>query len=142
MNGRTAKEEPMSRIFITGSSTGLGRATAKLFASKGWDVVATMRDPEKSADVAAIPKVTVLALDITRPEQIQAVVKQVIEAGPVDVVFNNAGYAVAGPLEATTDDQIVREINTNFLGVVRTTQAFIPHFRERKAGLFINTSSI
>ena len=62
--------------------------------------------------------------------------------GEIDVVFNNAGYGQAGPLEGLTDSQIVRLINTNLLGTIRTTQAFIPHFRAKKSGLFINTTSI
>ncbi len=129
-------------IFITGSSTGLGKATAKLFAAKGWRVLATMRQPERETELGSIPGVTLLALDVTQPEQIQAVARRAIESGPVDVVFNNAGYGLAGPLEGTTDAQIVREVDTNLLGVIRTTQAFIPYFRERKAGLFITTTSI
>jgi len=129
-------------IFITGSSTGLGKATAKLFAAKGWRVLATMRQPERETELGSIPGVTLLALDVTQPAQIRAVARRAIELSPVDVVFNNAGYGLAGPLEGTTDDQIVREVDTNLLGVIRTTQAFIPYFRERKAGLFITTTSI
>ena len=130
------------KIFITGSSTGLGRATAELFAKKGWQVVATMRRPDREQTLAQLPGVTLMALDVTRPDQIRAAARSAIESGPIDVVFNNAGYGLAGPLEGTTDAQIVQEVDTNLLGVIRTTQAFIPHFRERKAGLFINTTSI
>ena len=129
-------------IFITGSSTGLGKATAKLFAAKGWRVLATMRQPERETELGSIPGVTLLALDVTQPAQIRAVARRAIELSPVDVVFNNAGYGLAGPLEGTTAAQIVREVDTNLLGVIRTTQAFIPYFRERKAGLFITTTSI
>lgn len=129
-------------IFITGSSTGLGKAAAKLFAAKGWRVLATMRQPEHDTELGSLAGVTLLALDVTKLEQIQAVAKRAIDLGPIDVVFNNAGYGLVGPLEGTTDAQIVREIDTNLLGVIRTTQAFIPYFRERKAGLFITTTSI
>jgi NAD(P)-dependent dehydrogenase (short-subunit alcohol dehydrogenase family) len=129
-------------IFITGSSTGLGRAAALRFAREGWQVLATLRRPEQEAELAGHANVTLLALDVTRPEQIEAAAARAIERGPVDVVFNNAGYGLAGPLEGTSDEQIVREIDTNLLGVIRTTRAFIPHFRERRAGLFIATSSI
>jgi NAD(P)-dependent dehydrogenase (short-subunit alcohol dehydrogenase family) len=130
-----------SSIFITGASTGLGRAAAVLFAARGWRVVATMRKPD-DAELAAIPGVTLLALDVTDPAQIQAAAARAIELGPIDVVFNNAGYGLAGPLEGASDEQIVREIDTNLLGVIRTTKAFIPHFRERRKGLFIATTSI
>jgi len=129
-------------IFITGSSTGLGRAAALRFAREGWRVVATMRRPEQDTELGQHANVTLLALDVTRPEQIAAAAKQALALGPVDVVFNNAGYGLAGPLEGTTDAQIVHEIDTNLLGVIRTTQAFVPHFRERRAGLFIATTSI
>jgi NAD(P)-dependent dehydrogenase (short-subunit alcohol dehydrogenase family) len=129
-------------IFITGSSSGLGRATAKLFASKGWRVIATMRNPKKEAELAALPGVELLALDITDPQQIESAVARAVAAGGVDVVFNNAGYGMAGPLEGLTDEQMLRMVNTNLMGTIRTTKAFLPHFREKRAGLFINTTSI
>ena len=129
-------------IFITGASTGLGKATAMLFASHGWNVIATMRKPEQGTGLSQLENVRVLPLDVTDLEQIRATAQEVIESGGVDVVFNNAGYGLAGPLEGTTDEQVVQELNTNLLGVIRVTQAFIPHFRAKKAGLFIATTSI
>jgi NAD(P)-dependent dehydrogenase (short-subunit alcohol dehydrogenase family) len=129
-------------IFITGSSSGLGRAAAKLFASKGWNVIATMRTPEKETELASIPGVTLMALDTTDADQIQRVARDVIAHGEVDVVFNNAGYGMAGPLEGFTDVQIGRMIDTNLMGAIRVTKAFVPYFRQKRAGLFINTTSI
>jgi len=129
-------------IFITGSSSGLGRATAKLFASKGWKVIATMRSPDREKELTQIPKVTLMALDVTNPEQIKSVAEEVISMGSLDVVFNNAGYGIGGPLEALTDEQILRAVETNMLGAIRTTKAFLPLFREQKNGMFINTTSI
>jgi NAD(P)-dependent dehydrogenase (short-subunit alcohol dehydrogenase family) len=129
-------------IFITGSSSGLGRAAAKLFASKGWKVIATMRAPEKEAGLASIPGVKLMALDTTDADQILSLAQDVIAHGGVDVVFNNAGYGMAGPLEGFTDEQIVRMIDTNLLGAIRVTKAFVPYFRQKRAGLFINTTSI
>jgi len=129
-------------IFITGSSSGLGRATTKLFASKGWKVIASMRDPKKERELGNIAGVTLTALDVTDPHEIEKVAEQVAASGGVDVVFNNAGYGLAGPLEGLTDDQILRMANTNMLGAIRTTKAFIPQFREKREGLFINTTSI
>ena len=128
-------------IFITGASTGLGNAAAKLFQSKGWNVIATMRNPEKDTELSALSNVTVLPLDVTDLAQIQSTAKKAIEQG-VDVVFNNAGYGLIGPLEALSDEQIVKQLNTNLLGVIRVTQAFIPYFRAKKEGLFISTTSI
>lgn len=129
-------------IFITGSSTGLGRATALLFAGKGWKVVATMRSPDKEKELGAVQGVTLMPLDVTRPEQIAAAAKAAVAAGPVDVLFNNAGYGLAGPLEGITDAQLVAQLDTNLLGTIRTTQAFLPHFRENRRGTIITTTSI
>ncbi|RAJ00435.1 NADP-dependent 3-hydroxy acid dehydrogenase YdfG [Chitinophaga skermanii] len=128
-------------IFITGASTGLGKATAQLFQSKGWKVIATMRSPEKDTELSALDNVTLLPLDVTNLDQIQSTVKAAIALG-VDVVFNNAGYGLIGPLEALTDDQITKQLDTNLLGVLRVTQAFLPYFRQKKSGLFITTTSI
>src|SRR5215470_13258909 len=125
----------MQTIFITGASSGLGRAAAKLFASRGWKVIATMRTPDKEAELAKLRGVVLLALDTTNQQQIESVVAKVVSLGGVDVVFNNAGYGLAGPLEGLSDEQMVRMVNTNMLGPIRTTKAFIPHFREKRAGL-------
>lgn len=129
-------------IFITGCSSGLGRATAKLFASKGWTVVATMRNPERETELNKVAGVALLPLDITDPMQIATTVQTAMSMGDVDVVFNNAGYGLAGPLEGLTDEQVVRMVNTNLIGAIRTTKAFAPYFRAKRAGLFINTTSI
>ena len=132
-------------IFITGSSTGLGRATALLFAAKGWKVIATMRQPDKETELAQHPGIICLPLDVTNREQIATAARDGIAAagpGGIDVLFNNAGYGLAGPFEGATDDQLTRQIDTNLLGVLRTTQAFLPHFREKRSGLILTTTSI
>jgi NAD(P)-dependent dehydrogenase (short-subunit alcohol dehydrogenase family) len=129
-------------IFITGASTGLGRATALLFASKGWKVFATMRNPAKEAKLAETPGITLLALDVTKPDQIAAAAKAALAQGPVDVLFNNAGYGLAGPFEGATDEQLTAELDTNLLGVMRVTQAFLPAMRERGSGAILTTTSI
>jgi NAD(P)-dependent dehydrogenase (short-subunit alcohol dehydrogenase family) len=129
-------------IFITGSSTGLGRASALLFAQRGWKVIATMRNPAKETELGKVPGITLLPLDVTKPEQIAAAVRHALELGPVDVLFNNAGYGLAGPFEGASDEQIVTEIDTNLLGVMRTTRAFLPALRERKSGTIVTTTSI
>jgi NAD(P)-dependent dehydrogenase (short-subunit alcohol dehydrogenase family) len=129
-------------IFITGASTGLGKASARLFADRGWKVIATMRKPSDGADLEALANVTLLPLDVTSPAQIEAAARRAIELGGVDVLFNNAGYALAGPLEGMTDEAFERQLDTNLLGVVRTTRAFLPHFREKRAGLVVTTTSI
>ncbi len=129
-------------IFITGASTGLGKATAKLFQSKGWIVIATMRNTEKETELAQLENVTLLPLDVTNLEQIKTTVAKAISLHSIDVVFNNAGYGLMGAMEAYSDEQITRIINTNLLGVLRVSNEFIPHLREKKSGLFISTTSI
>jgi NAD(P)-dependent dehydrogenase (short-subunit alcohol dehydrogenase family) len=130
------------RIFITGCSTGLGRAATRLFAQRGWSVIATMRRPAAEAELGALPNVSLLELDVTRPEQITAAAKQALATGPIDAVWANAGYGLAGPVEGTTDEQLERQLATNLRGAIQTTRAFIEHFRERRAGLFLTTTSI
>ncbi|RYZ22723.1 MAG: SDR family oxidoreductase, partial [Chitinophagaceae bacterium] len=128
-------------IFITGASAGLGKATAKFFQAKGWQIIATMRNPEQETELRALENVTVLPLDITDPVAIAATVQQVTAQNAVDVVLNNAGYGLIGALEALSDEQITRQLDTNILGVIRVTKAFTPYFRERQQGMFINITS-
>ncbi|MDD3320225.1 MAG: SDR family oxidoreductase [Paludibacter sp.] len=132
----------MKTIFITGASSGLGKATAILFAQKGWNVIATMRNPKKEEELTKYANIQLMSLDVTNAEQIKQTTEKVIAEKSIDVVFNNAGYGLAGPFEGATDEQIVQQINTNLLGVMRVTQAFIPHFRNNKNGTFITTTSI
>ncbi|HWV72740.1 MAG TPA: SDR family oxidoreductase [Pseudosphingobacterium sp.] len=128
-------------IFITGASSGLGKATAKLFQAKGWQVIATMRSPEKETELARLPNVTLLPLDVTDTAQIQKTVTEVLKFHSVDVVLNNAGYGLIGPLEAFSDEQIYEQMQTNLFGVIHVSKAFISYFRERKSGTFINVTS-
>ena len=132
----------MKTIFITGASSGLGKATAKLFQSKGWNVIATMRNPEKETELSELPNLTLLPFDVTNGEQIEATVKDITSQQTIDVVFNNAGYGLVGALESYSDDQITSQINTNLTGVLRVVKAFLPHFKEKRSGLFITTTSV
>ncbi|HEY9049605.1 MAG TPA: SDR family oxidoreductase [Ohtaekwangia sp.] len=132
----------MKTIFITGTSSGLGKAAVQLFHSNGWHVIATMRNVEKAKDFAGMERVTVLPLDITNEEQIKTTVAKAIGLGSIDIVLNNAAYGAIGPLEGMSQAQIAQVVDTNLLGAIRVTQAFIPHFRERKSGLFINVTSM
>ncbi len=129
-------------IFITGASTGLGKATAKLFLSKGWKVIATMRSPEQETELNELPNVVLLPLDVTKTAQIQETVQKALALGPVDVVFNNAGYGLVGAVESHSEQQIRAQFDTNFYGTIGVIRAFIPYFREQQKGLFINTTSL
>lgn len=82
-------------IFITGASSGIGKAAALLFAEKGWNVVATMRNPEAATDLVS-DNISLLPLDVTDVEQMAQSVQKAIEMGDIDVVLNNAGYGLAG----------------------------------------------
>jgi len=137
------KNKKMNKtIFITGASSGLGKATAKLFASKDWTVIATIRDREKETELSQFPNVHLLELDICNPDQIKDVITKAEQISPVDVLFNNAGYALGGDLEAISAEQIERQINTNFLGTILVTKAILAYFKKRKNGIIISTSSI
>ncbi|MEO1436911.1 MAG: SDR family NAD(P)-dependent oxidoreductase, partial [Bacteroidota bacterium] len=130
-------------IFITGSSSGIGKATAKYFAEKGWGVAATMRRPEAEKDLNEIDNVKLYKLDVTDEATIERAVRKSIDHfGKIDVVLNNAGYGTAGPFEAATQKQIKRQFDTNLFGLMDVTRAFLPHFREHKDGLYMNVSSI
>jgi len=86
--------------------------------------------------------VTILQLDITKPSEIRQAATDAIALGEIDVVLNNAAYGAIGPLESMSDDQLQQQVSTNLLGAVRVTQAFVPYFREKKSGLFINITSV
>ena len=131
----------MKTIFITGASSGLGKETAKLFQKNGWQVIATMRNPAKGQELSVLENVSIHKLDITDIENIDSLVKELTANYEIDLVLNNAGYGLIGPLEGLTEAQITNQINTNLLGVIAITKAFIPHFRNRASGGFINITS-
>jgi NAD(P)-dependent dehydrogenase (short-subunit alcohol dehydrogenase family) len=132
----------MSTIFITGASSGMGRATAKLFAERGWQVIAASRSIGSDTELAALENVETVTLDVTNPQQIRTVVADVLSRFDVDVLFNNAGAVLFGPVEEYTDAQLEDQLATNLLGPIRVSQAFLPHFRERRGGTIINTTSL
>ena len=129
-------------VFITGASAGLGKATAKLFQSKGWNVIATMRNPEKETELGLFENVTLLGLDVTQPTQIKSVITEVTTRYSIDLVINNVGVGLVGPIESVDDDLLIQQFETNLIGAIRITQAFLPHFRQRKSGTFINITSM
>lgn len=130
-------------ILITGTSSGLGRATAKLFHAKGWNVIATMRSPDRETELTTLDRTLVTRLDVQDPPSIEAAVDAGLATfGRIDALVNNAGYGAYGPLEATPLDKIRRQFDVNVLGLLATTRAVLPHFRARKSGTIVNVSSI
>jgi NAD(P)-dependent dehydrogenase (short-subunit alcohol dehydrogenase family) len=130
-------------VLITGASTGIGLATAKLFQQQGWNVVATMRSPEKDTELSNLANVLCLALDVTKVEAIQAAIDRgIAQFGTIDVVVNNAGYALIGAFEACEMAEIRRQFETNVFGLMEVSRAILPHFRLRKQGILVNVASI
>ena len=130
-------------ILITGASSGIGKVTAKLFQENGWNVIATMRSPEKEEELSKLDNVLVTRLDVTDQASIDAAVAEgIAKFGQIDVLLNNAGYGAYGPLEAFPMDRIRRQFDTNVIGLIATTKAVLPHMRGNGAGTIVNISSI
>ncbi|MDH6364172.1 short-subunit dehydrogenase [Enterococcus sp. PF1-24] len=133
----------MKTVFITGASSGIGKQTAKLFQSKGWNVIATMRNPQEEIELSKLDNLKVLQCDVTDTLSIKNAVKESIEIfGGIDVLVNNAGYYTLGAFETFTDEQINQQINTNLLGLIQVTKEVVPYFRKQKSGVIVNVSSI
>jgi NAD(P)-dependent dehydrogenase (short-subunit alcohol dehydrogenase family) len=130
-------------ILITGASSGIGRATALFFAAKGWNVAATMRYPLKAVSVLQHPRISLLALDVTNADSIaEAITDTLNRYKKIDVLLNNAGYGLFGPIEAIDSQQIEQQFATNLFGLIRVTQQVIPIMRGAGEGLIVNVSSI
>ena len=135
-----------SRVwFITGSSSGFGLLLAHEALRRGERVIATARDVSKLDDLIQHYPDTArtLALDVTKAAEIEFIASQAISAfGQVDVLENNAGYGVNGDIEEVSEDEFEPMFQTNIYGLIRTTRAFLPHFRQRRSGHIFNLSSI
>jgi NAD(P)-dependent dehydrogenase (short-subunit alcohol dehydrogenase family) len=123
------------RVLITGCSTGIGRATALELDARGYEVIATARRPETIEDLGVG---TTLALDV---DSDASVADAVTAAGPIDVLVNNAGFGVEGPIETVPLDEVRRMFETNVFGSARMIQAFLPAMRERGSGTVVNVTS-
>lgn len=138
----------MSVVLITGCSTGIGLHTAVAFARNGDTVVATMRNPAKAtalhtAAAEAGAAVDVVALDVNSDVSARAAVADVLERhGRIDVLVNNAGVGLTGPVEDFPEDQARAGMETNFWGPVRMTRLVLPGMRAQGSGVVVNVSSI
>ncbi|RAS53237.1 short-subunit dehydrogenase [Vibrio diazotrophicus] len=127
----------MKTILITGCSSGFGFETANYFLSKGWRVIATMRNPADSL-LQESQRLRILSLDVSDISSIENIVEL---TGPIDVLVNNAGIGVMGALEGITTNAIHDVFAVNVLGTINLTKAFLPLFRAQKSGVIINVSS-
>jgi NAD(P)-dependent dehydrogenase (short-subunit alcohol dehydrogenase family) len=131
--------------FITGSSTGLGRALTEELLKQGYRVAATARNPavllpvkQKFGELVITPQ-----LDVTHPDQVRSAVQETMSHfGGIDVVVNNAGYGLIGAIEEVTDPEIRDQFETNFFGALDVIRAVLPVFRKVRSGHFLNVSSI
>jgi len=124
-------------VLITGCSSGFGLETARYFLDRDWKVIATMRTPREDV-LPHSEHLRVLALDVTDVESIRQAVDA---AGPIDVLVNNAGIGLFSALEGTSMETVRAIFETNTLGTIAMTQALLPQFRQRKAGVIVNVTS-
>jgi len=137
----------MTTVLITGATAGIGKATALRLAAHGHHVIATGRNIAGLDQLKrnAKGRVDTLALDVTTATSVEAAereVRSLTGQDGLDVLINNAGYALAGPLESVGDDELKAQFETNVFGPMRVIRAFLPGMRERKRGRIINISSV
>jgi NAD(P)-dependent dehydrogenase (short-subunit alcohol dehydrogenase family) len=136
---------PRKTWFITGTSSGFGHSFASYAIEKGYNVVATARNPEKLSDlVARAPdRVLALPLDVARPRDAEAAVTAALKRfGRIDVVINNAGYGILGAVEETPENELRSLMETNFFGAVSVIKATLPALRAQGSGAVVNISSL
>lgn len=126
----------MKRVLITGTSSGIGRATAEHLSAEGYEVVATARKPETLAGLRVAER---LPLDVQDAASVEALFEA---TGPVDVLVNNAGIALRGPVESVSIDAAQQVFDVNVMGLLRMVGAYAPSMREKGAGTIVNVSSV
>jgi len=133
----------MKTILITGASSGIGKAATKKFAAEGWNVIATMRSPEKEQELKALENVLITRLDVKDHQSIiKAIALGMEKFGKIDTLLNNAGFGLLGSFESSTSEQIQNQFATNVFGVMDLIKAVLPHFRENQSGTIINITSM
>src|SRR6185503_13495920 len=135
-----SKKPRQKVVLITGASTGIGRATAKLLASNGYQAYGGVRSPER---VEPLPGVEFVRIDVRDDASVAAGIDFVLrKAGRIDVLVNNAGYTLVGAVEETSIEQAQALFDTNVFGVLRMMRAVLPAMRRERSGLIINVSSV
>lgn len=125
-------------ILITGASSGIGRITAKYLSDKGFIVYGTSRNPKPASE-----NFNLIALDVLSKESIDNALELILEKeGKIDVLINNAGMGITGPVEETPTDEMRKVFETNFFGAIEVIKTVLPSMREQRGGLIINITSI
>ena len=135
-------------VLVTGSSSGIGLATSALLARKGYLVYASMRNPDRSAELRSILEkaklpIQIIRLDVRDESSVKEAVSQIEkESGRIDVLVNNAGYVLAGCVEDLDIDEVRDQFEPNFYGVIRACGMVLPIMRRQGTGVIVNMSSI
>jgi len=126
-------------VLITGGSSGIGKSIGEFLIKKGFKVYGTSRNPQFFSE----SKFPIIALDVTKSDTISKCIQSVIDAEVrIDVVINNAGVGITGPIEEISEDEIKSNFDTNFFGPINVIKAVLPHMRQQNSGLIINVTSI
>lgn len=147
MEGQKLNKKEGEKVwFIIGASKGLGRAFMEYALQKSYNVSAALRTPDMIADVvkhASNKQLLVVKLDVNNRSEIQEAIKATLEKfGRIDVLINNAGYNLIGPIEEATEDQLREQFETNFFGPVAIIKALLPVMREQGFGDIVQVSSV
>lgn len=146
-----ANKQPYDQIaLITGTSSGFGMLSALTLAEKGYQVIASMRDlsrkdelVQQAEQAGVLGQIHLVTMDVTDTASIESAVSEIIEKfGRVDVLVNNAGFAVGGFMEEVSMEEWRRQMDTNFFGLVEVTKNIIPLMRKQQTGTIINVSSV
>ena len=118
-------------VLITGGSSGIGKSIGEFLTSKGYDVFGTSRSPERYSN----SKFKLIALDVTDTTTIEKAIQTVVEtSGRIDVVINNAGAGITGPIEEIPDEEIKRNFEINLFGPINVIKAVLPQMRQQNSG--------
>src|SRR5215212_12220765 len=151
MTPRSNNNKPNGEItrvaVVTGSSSGIGFETSLMLARNGFQTYATMRDPEKGENIKSIATkenlpIYIEQLDVTDNKSVMNAIQAIVsKANSIDVLVNNAGYALTGAFEDLAIEEIKAQYETNFFGLIRTTQSVLPIMSKQKSGTIVNISS-
>lgn len=135
-------QPPKKVVLITGASRGIGLATAQELANRGYRVYAGVRNTEALDATLLHPEIYPQTIDVSDESTIQRAVQTILQTeGRIDILINNAGYGLAGPLECLSMEEIYDQMDVNFFGAIRMCQAVLPQMRKQKSGRILNISS-